>query len=192
ARAANRNERPCARDGPPLGTQRLRRPSYHSLFAPSPHSARRRALISASSRSTCSCSSSAASRSSTLSFTRSAAAAPTASERTTLSCMRRNAAALERLPTWARAALVLRSARAREDVLAGDRECVLRLHLEELVLPGADDLVPQLLRVLRLVDEIVQIRAHERRGPFPQWHGFHLSGYDCGAGGDGVAGGRLL
>jgi len=51
---------------------------------------------------------------------------------------------------------------------SGDRDGDLRLHLEELILHVEDDLLQQLLRVLRLVDEIVQVRAHERRDTFQQ------------------------
>src|SRR5438034_4844179 len=73
-----------------------------------------------------------------------------------------------RPPRPLRHPLLVLLALALEDVLVGDRDGDLRLHLEELILHVEDDLLQQLLRVLRLVDEIVQVRAHERRDTFQQ------------------------
>src|SRR5205085_2736519 len=60
----------------------------------------------------------------------------------------------------------------RQQMLVGDRNGDLRLHLHHLVLHVKDDLLEHLLRLFGLVDEIIQIRADQCRNTFHQTHDY--------------------
>jgi hypothetical protein len=53
-----------------------------------------------------------------------------------------------------------------QQVLIGDRNRDLRLHLQELILHVQNHLLDHLFRFFRLVDQIVQIRPNQRRHAF--------------------------
>ena len=57
-----------------------------------------------------------------------------------------------------------------QHVLVGHRDGDLRLHLQQLILHVENHLLQHLLRILRAVDEIVEVRADERRDAFKNSH----------------------
>ena len=50
---------------------------------------------------------------------------------------------------------------AHQQMLVGDGDGHLRLHLDQLILHVEDDLLEHLLGLLGLVDQIVEVRANE-------------------------------
>src|SRR5205085_11872646 len=66
----------------------------------------------------------------------------------------------------------------RQQMLVGDGDGDLRLHLHHLILHVENHLLEHLLRILGLVDEVIEIRANESGNTFHQCHDY-ASGCDC-------------